>query len=349
MKHWIAALGLGIFLLVAPVKAENISDKTPADIAAHLATNPPTDLNEYYDLRQHAGDAKFAAVISATTTHAYKVGGLEGVKFVSGCKLPQWHAPVQAGLLLAQTATSEAEWQNWVSEVKARQTQYQTTWADLSVGKIAHPDLDGIAATLKATHEALPPSTKELAVRAARDQFGRYGTMLTDQGLLWARDASPPVLDYMKSYIYAELCATDISNTNWLKAELAQNGWFKISTHGPGADGNAWLLAQHADHDPAFQRDVLALLEPLVATGDTRPSNFAMLYDRVALKYNRPQRYGSQGRCVAAGVWEPFEVEDPAHLDERRAQVGLEPISENQKRFISICTADMAALQGQIK
>ncbi|OYW79721.1 MAG: hypothetical protein B7Z26_07605, partial [Asticcacaulis sp. 32-58-5] len=300
-------------------------------------------------LRQHAGDTKFAAVISAATTHAYNVGGLEGVKFVSGCRLPQWHAPVQAGLILAQAATSEAEWQNWVHEVKTRQTQYQTAWDDLSTGKIAHPDLGGIANRLKATQETLPPSTRELVVRAARDQFGRNAIMLTDQGLLWAKDEQPPVRDYMESYVHTQLCATDISNTNWLKAELAQNGWFKISTYGSNADGDAWLLAQHADHDPAFQRDVLALLEPLVATGDTRPSNFAMLYDRVALKDKRPQRYGSQGRCVAAGVWEPFEVEDPTKLDERRAQAGLEPISENQKRFISICTADMAALQGQIK
>ena len=205
MKDWIAALALCFTLHAVPLWASELAKQAPAEIAGHLATRPPTTINEYYDLRKRIGDAKFAEVITATTAHAYRVSGLEGVKFVSGCKLPQWHATVQAGLLLAQAATSEAEWQTWVHEVKTRQVQYQTAWTDLSVDKIAHPDLNGVTSTLKAAQETLPPSTKELAMRAARDQFERYATMLTEQGVLWAKDAPVPVLNYMKSYIYAQL------------------------------------------------------------------------------------------------------------------------------------------------
>ena len=33
------------------------------------------------------------------------------------------------------------------------------------------------------------------------------------------------------------------------------------------------------------------------------------------------------------GSWKPFEVEDPAHLDERRVALGLTPIAEHIREF----------------
>jgi hypothetical protein len=87
----------------------------------------------------------------------------------------------------------------------------------------------------------------------------------------------------------------------------------------------AWLLVQHADRDVAFQTEMLRILEPLVPARETAQSNYAYLHDRVAVNSGRPQRYGTQGRCTAAGVWEPREVEQPEQLDERRAAVGLGP------------------------
>ncbi|WP_295517068.1 hypothetical protein [uncultured Stenotrophomonas sp.] len=79
-----------------------------------------------------------------------------------------------------------------------------------------------------------------------------------------------------------------------------------------GADA-AWLLAQHADKDPAFQRSVAEAMKPLVATGQVKASSYAYLWDRT----NEPQHYGTLGR------WEPRAVEMPETLDERRARMGL--------------------------
>jgi hypothetical protein len=126
----------------------------------------------------------------------------------------------------------------------------------------------------------------------------------------------------------------DDRNTADLKELLAIHGWFTISSFGAEADNDAWLLVQHADQDRDFQKRVLAMLEPLVTKGETRPEHYAYLYDRIST----PQRYGTQGRCVGKGLWEPREVEDPARLDEYRASVGLMSEADYQRSFKDLCS-----------
>lgn len=112
-------------------------------------------------------------------------------------------------------------------------------------------------------------------------------------------------------------------NTRTIKAWLANIDWFTISAYGRGADDDAWLLVQHADRDVAFQRDVLARLTKLVDQNETDRSNYAYLYDRVAVNDDKLQRYATQGRCTGPGQWAPKPYEDPAHVDERRAWAGI--------------------------
>ncbi len=117
---------------------------------------------------------------------------------------------------------------------------------------------------------------------------------------------------------------SDGENTWALKVLVTERGWPAASMYGEQAARDAWLLAQHADQDPAFQREVLGLMEPLVTKKEVRPEDYALLRDRVAVAEGKPQRYGSQGRCVADGDWTMHPVEDAARLDELRASVGLE-------------------------
>jgi uncharacterized protein DUF6624 len=149
-------------------------------------------------------------------------------------------------------------------------------------------------------------------------------------------------LDFNRRFMQSRWQSVDTRNTADLKQLLAIHGWFKISSFGDEADNNAWLLVQHADQDRDFQRHVLSILEPLVAQHETRPEHYAYLFDRLAALHGdaggqQPQRYGTQGRCVGKGKWEPFEVEEPARLDERRASVGLMPEAEYQKQFVNLC------------
>lgn len=131
--------------------------------------------------------------------------------------------------------------------------------------------------------------------------------------------------------------SVDEANTRDLKQLLAAHGWFTISAFGPKADRNAWLLVQHADHDVPFQREVLTLLDGLVASRETDVRNYAYLYDRVAVAEGREQRYGTQGRCVAPGRWEPHPIEDPTNVDARRAAAELEPLADYVARFVDLC------------
>ena len=138
----------------------------------------------------------------------------------------------------------------------------------------------------------------------------------------------------------------DRQNTTDLKELLKIYPWFTISEFGWEADKNAWLLVQHADHDSPFQRQVLAILEPLVAKGESNPRNFAYLYDRVAASFQnpaerKPQRYGTQRMCTGPGTSEPLPVEEPEKLDERRATVGLPPEAEYKKGFATLCHESM--------
>lgn len=121
--------------------------------------------------------------------------------------------------------------------------------------------------------------------------------------------------------------ASDKKTTARMKAVVAKHGWPGRSLIGYDGANAAWLLAQHADADPAFQRDCLAKMEPMVATGEASGENFAYLYDRVAVADKRPQRYGTQ--FTDKGV--PSPIEDEAHVDERRAAVGMSTLAEYAK------------------
>lgn len=134
----------------------------------------------------------------------------------------------------------------------------------------------------------------------------------------------------------------DAANTSYLKSLLTIYQWIKISEFGEEADNQAWLIVQHADEDPAFQKSILVILEKLWPLKETKPSNYAYLYDRVAASWSdetkrAPQRYGTQGMCKAPSDWQPIEVEDPANLDKRRLEVELAPFAEYKKQTDQMC------------
>lgn len=121
-----------------------------------------------------------------------------------------------------------------------------------------------------------------------------------------------------------EVARTDLRNRERLKAIIRSHGWPTLAMVGADGSQAAWIIAQHADADPQFQRDVLVLLEPLVESKQVDARWYAYLHDRVHV----PQRFGTQGGCRAKGVWAPREIESPAQVDERRASVGLDKLSE---------------------
>jgi len=136
--------------------------------------------------------------------------------------------------------------------------------------------------------------------------------------------------------LFAAIATADASNTARLKDLIARHGWITVSAFGPIASQDAWILAQHADADPDFQREVLALMAPLVPAGEVRPGDYAYLHDRVAAAAGEPLRYGTQGRCEGE-AWTPMALEDPEGIEARRAEVGLEPFTDYRATMDALC------------
>jgi hypothetical protein len=184
--------------------------------------------------------------------------------------------------------------------------------------------------------ERLAAAPVDAKVLARPTKFGRDvgRRVVPDQGwrqAMFAQPHSEAGSGVVGALLGPRACAVDERNTAFLKRFVAASGWPRISVHGKAAAFEAWLLVQHADDDPAFQRQALALMEPLVPTGEAEGKDFALLYDRVALAEHRLQRYGSQFETVPGGCMRPRPLEEPANVDARRKQVGLPPLAEYAK------------------
>ncbi len=152
----------------------------------------------------------------------------------------------------------------------------------------------------------------ELAMRVEQDQALRRETTSPE-------NMTPALLD--------RLGAVDFDNTAWMRSLVTRHGWPTVAKVGEKGAGNAWLLVQHADHDVDFQEQCLELLRAAVAQGQASEKNLAYLEDRVAMHRGRPQRYGTQF-VNKGGGFAPYELEDPARVDEWRAEVGLGTLAE---------------------
>src|ERR1700724_1583763 len=96
----------------------------------------------------------------------------------------------------------------------------------------------------------------------------------------------------------------DGENLPWLKCVIAAHGWPGASEVGVDGAHAAWLLAQHADADPQFQRQCLDLLTVAVEHGEATMTEVAYLTDRVLLAEGQPQEYGTQA-TGENGRWVP--------------------------------------------
>ena len=120
--------------------------------------------------------------------------------------------------------------------------------------------------------------------------------------------------------------AADGENLPWLRRVITDVGWPGKSLVGEDGAQAAWLLAQHCDSDPAFQRRCLDLLTAAVERGEATVVQQAYLTDRVLLHEGKPQEYGTQA-MARDGRLEPQKLRDPDHVDQRRASVGLGPLA----------------------
>ena len=155
---------------------------------------------------------------------------------------------------------------------------------------------------------------EELLAMAAEDQDARLAGRRDPYG-------SPAV---------TRMVAVDDRDLARFREIVSQHGWPGSSLVGEDGARAAWLLAQHADFDIAFQRRCLELLEAAVDEGEASRADLAYLTDRVLVHEGRPQRFGTQFTQVGESL-EPQPIEDEERVDERRLDVGLPPLSASRQ------------------
>jgi CubicO group peptidase (beta-lactamase class C family) len=114
---------------------------------------------------------------------------------------------------------------------------------------------------------------------------------------------------------------TDQQHASALLAILDRHGVPTNSMVGPSAGGHFIDLIQH--QSSAFRQRVLAKLKENVEMGEADAESYAMVYDRSQRDLGSNQLYGEQLECNAGQQIHEAPIEEKAHLDERRAELGL--------------------------
>lgn len=180
---------------------------------------------------------------------------------------------------------------------------------------------------------ASTPETAELFRLITEDQLAR-------ESLSTKKTPITAGLSPLAARIYDFVVAragidADAASRTWLRTTVARRGWFTIPRDGADADKAAQFIVQHADQDVVFKGEMIALLEPLVEAGESDRGFFPYMYDRWAAQAGKPLRFGFQGACKSKGVWEPLQIEDPEHLDDRRQRYGVRQSFAEQKSQMS--------------
>ncbi len=119
---------------------------------------------------------------------------------------------------------------------------------------------------------------------------------------------------------WQKINAIDSVNLIKVKGILDERGWLGDSVIGEQGNTTLFLVIQHFDQQT--QEQYLPMMREAVKNGNARPSSLALLEDRVALGQGKRQTYGSQIGYDDSGAY-VLPLDDPDHVDERRASVGL--------------------------
>ncbi|HYG05392.1 MAG TPA: DUF6624 domain-containing protein [Stenotrophomonas sp.] len=231
---------------------------------------------------------------------------------------------------------------------------------------IASPEIKGMSgARFFRDFQGLPSVEEEVAALQRRLDAGE--ALHLDNGLLWlpkpavvfgrpqlreklgemiARDqgARSKLLKSSgaeRDKVIKEIRSVDQQNHAQLQRIFDEIGFPDVAAVGRAGVSTVFLLVQHADDDPALQKRALVLAKPLVDSRQMARQQYALLTDRVLRGEGKPQRYGTQTSLVGGKV-QLQEAEDPSHLDERRAQMALGPVSE----YIELLQERVSAASG---
>lgn len=100
---------------------------------------------------------------------------------------------------------------------------------------------------------------------------------------------------------------------------LPPEGWFSITRYGRDAALSAFHIVNHGDL--VTQRRVFPALEEFARMGEADPDLVGVMYDKMAVAQDKPQRYGTQFVCKNGKFTQ--DIEDPMNVDARRKALGM--------------------------
>jgi hypothetical protein len=311
----------------AAAQVEAVNPRTGASQSIKLERGP-VPVEEAFKLKAAMGEVAFAAEADAVAARL-----VDRTERTDRCASPAETA-ASAQLALVRRSRDPQAYARSRTAAEAALAQRRELRALYLDGADA-PAPYGLVSRMVANAKAAPnPRLVGLYRRMAEDQFSHIDSVTLrpffGPGVhtTWEKGLDDAALAYVDATIESEWCPMKVASAAWLKADLREHGWYRISTYGADADRAAWLIVQHARHDLAFQEEALAMLEPLWQSGETRGENFAMLYDQTAHYKGRPGRFGVMGDCTAPGVWTPAPLEHSDATDAWRAKAGMPPFAQ---------------------
>lgn len=116
--------------------------------------------------------------------------------------------------------------------------------------------------------------------------------------------------------------AKEASNLITITKILDKNGWPSDEIVGDQGNYNLYLLLERADLK--VQQKYLPMMRVAASKGNVRPGYLAFFEDRVAMKKNGKQVYGSQVEFNdEMQKYYVLPLTDPDNVDKRRAELGL--------------------------
>jgi len=161
-------------------------------------------------------------------------------------------------------------------------------------------------------------------------------------------------IDQVAAYIpqgkYKELSRAEwksfkdsVFTSNQIRVEKIFNkyGFAGYDLVGKEGSKNFWMIVQHSDHNPDFQKKVLDKMKIEVKKGNAKSNNYAFLVDRVNENQGDKQIYGTQvsynSRTGQAYI---KNLADSLMVNKRRKEMGLD-LLENHLNDMTVAHYEM--------
>lgn len=141
-------------------------------------------------------------------------------------------------------------------------------------------------------------------------------------------DGEPDMKAFMALKI--EQDSIDEANTSRLQGIISEIGWPGPDKVGEKAQKAAFLIVQHSSHE--FQEEMLPIIKKQYELGKIEGQSYALLLDRVLVKNEKPQVYGTQ-LDMQGGDLTFHPIEDSVNVDKRRAEMGMPPLAEYEAKM----------------